>query len=64
MKPSEPMTTSGDLNGARNRPNKIVLQFALAYKFRLCTHMHAIKFQSTRCNQRRRRETGAVYAEC
>ena len=38
MKPSEPMKTSGDLNGAQNKPNKIALRFALAYEFRLHTH--------------------------
>ncbi len=50
LRPSEPMTTSGTLDDARNRPNKSAPRFALAYKFRLCTHMHAIKFQGRRGN--------------
>lgn len=40
------MTTSGDLDDARNRPNKIVLQFALAYKFRLRTHTRTKNFKA------------------
>ena len=43
MKPSEPMKTSGDLNGAQNKPNKIALRFALAYKFRVSARIHAQK---------------------
>lgn len=43
MKPSEPMKTSGDLNGAQNKPNKIALRFALAYKFCASTRIHAQK---------------------
>ena len=43
LKPSEPMATSGALDDARNRPNKIVRRFALAYKFRASARIHAQK---------------------
>lgn len=43
LKPSEPMATSGALDDARNRPNKIALRFALAYKFCASTRIRAQK---------------------
>ena len=64
LKPSEPMATSGTLDDARNRPNKIVPRFALAYEFRLRTHTRTKNFKARATMQRRRREAGAVYAEC
>ena len=61
IKLPEPIAISGDLDGARNRPNKIVPRFALAYKFRLRTHTRTKNFKARAAMQRRRREAGAAY---